>query len=124
MTDITATEPLRLAWGYRAHGLPADTRAAFGARLIVRQTGSADLLHDRQDLTGRTSEDRHEFIDLLNAGLLRHLLGMIEVMLSEYVLRTDRGEPFVLWQDAETGVTAVVDTQGSYGYAYLTVFVQ
>lgn len=124
MTTTDTTTPLTLGWGYRIHGLPATARAAFGARMIVRQSGSADFVPDRQTLVGRTEQDRLTFADTLDAGLLRAIRGRIEVLLSEWTMRTDRGEPFVLWQDDETGITAVADTNGSYGYCYLAVFVQ
>ena len=101
------------------YGLPENTTAAWGARMIVKQSGMVDVVPDRTDIDGATDEARRALRDALNGGILRDFVEDVSALLKRYTMRTDRGEPFV-WQHGD--VTLYADTNGSYGYLYVAAF--
>jgi hypothetical protein len=108
-------------WGLTA-AIPADAPAAFGARLIVTQDGTTDLLFDRMDIGGEDRADRQRLADLLNAGRLRAMRDVVEDLLASFIMDTRKGEPFVIFED--DGVLAVANTNGSAGYCYVSAWLK
>lgn len=108
-----------MSWGLTG-AAPEGTAAIWGARLIVDQRGTVDMLPDRQG--PGTGVDSHsdvygELLDLLNAGPLREALAGLKEALRSYAIRTDVQDGWTLYEDEQVIVQA--DTNASYGYCYV-----
>lgn len=111
------TDKNSLPFGYNA-GLPAGVRAAWGARLIVRQDGYTDFLHDRQG--GFGSADSPTLHPWLDGGVLKEARERASELLACYRMNTRQAEEFVLVDDRFGKV--VGNTNGSAGYLYLAAW--
>lgn len=105
------TTEKKLAFGLR-EAVPAEAKAAWGARLIE----PGDLLHDRQDLVSDSDEDKAALVAWLNgtpAGT-----GALKQM-QEFLLIRDypNGDRFTAFED-ERGIIAA-NTNRSFGYVYV-----
>lgn len=105
----------RLSFGY-GDGLVPELRAAWGARLIVNQSGMVDLLWDRQDTFGEDTNVKA----WLNGGALKECIENIRRLLIEGTLSGREERPFVLHSD-RTGAI-VGNTNASAGYLYIAAW--
>lgn len=127
---------MTLAFGYN-DGLVPGVHAAWGARLIVTQTGSVDMLGDRQDTYG--DDDRvaalHEWLNRdvqfnppahngygvdMGQSPLRVALANIGAALREGHLDTRTARPFIAHQDSDGAILA--NTKASAGYCYVAAY--
>lgn len=100
--------------------VPVDAVAAWGARMIVHQDGSVDVLWDRVgDDNGPRSEELCHMIDA-RFPIRPDLAGVLASLLSSYEMSTREGEDFVLYLDDRMVVHA--NTNGSHGYCYVTAW--
>jgi hypothetical protein len=106
----------KLAFGLRQ--IPDDVVTCWGARLIW----PCDLLHDRQDLVGRSEEDRLALQFWLNGGALRSALTEARERATDHLLRQDEDREVTLFED-ETGVVKA-NPQSSYGYLYVAAWLK
>lgn len=107
------TTEKKLAFGLR-EAVPAEAKAAWGARLIE----PGDLLHDRQDLVSDSDEDKAALVAWLNGtpagtGAIHE---MQERLVEMRYSMPDGGE-FVAYEDEHGKVIA--DTRRSCGYVYV-----
>ena len=122
----------RIDWGDWL--VPDDAIVAWGARLIVKQTG-VDLVPDRQGGWSLADDEgqRRRFLELLNDRVPnRNLKAAISVALLSGKLKTRIDEStgwqllgeetkLVLFDDGE--LTVVADTRASHGYCYVAAWV-
>jgi hypothetical protein len=133
MTFPPATgKPIPLSWG-APDVVPGNATAAWGARMIVDQWGMVDILPDRQDAGG---PDYKDLLARLNGGVLKEVKETISDLLryNEFFevddlgfrfsfadgLLTNKAEPFIVHMDDR--VTVYANTNGSYGYCYVTAW--
>lgn len=100
--------------------VPAESRTAWGARLIVNQNGHVDLVHDRQ---GAAGEDRAALLALMITQLpLGTLLDRITDLLRSGEMDTRVDRDFLIFQDDQ--IEAHANTNASAGYCYVAVFLR
>lgn len=98
--------------------IPPTARTAWGARLIVDQTGYVDFVPDRQSSAG---EDRQAFLVLLAAQFPTDALHRaISELLSSGQMSTRTAKDFTLYQSDDLQVVA--NTNGSAGYCYVAAW--
>lgn len=114
MTETTYPKP---AFGLDV--LVPGTKAAWGARLIVTQDGTTDLLYNRQGVVG-DGPLLDETLAWLNGGVIKAFRETAERMLRERILLTSKPSPTILYEDAKGFVLG--DTNASYGYLYVTAY--
>jgi hypothetical protein len=108
-----------LGFGYD-DGLPDNPfTAAWGCRAIVHQSGSVDVLPDRQSACG-DDEAIDALITNLNDGLNGKWKDVVSQLLRNQEMLTSHGEDFTLLD--EGGVVVVANTKGSYGYLYVCAY--
>lgn len=106
------------AWGL-PYVVPEDAIAAWGARLIVTQTGEVDTLPDR--MGGDGGPHTTELYDVLDERFkMRTMRELLADLLTSYTMSTREGEDFILYQDDRLTVHA--NTRGSAGYCYVTAW--
>jgi hypothetical protein len=122
-----------LDFGYN-QGLPEGVTAAFGARLIAKQDGYLDFLHDRTGTFG-SEEEKADLFEWINrkGATAGHPLQASKApfnaardraseLLKGYEMRTREAGHFVLYEDGE-GVV-VGNTNASAGYLYMAAFLK
>lgn len=98
--------------------VPTTARTAWGARLIVDQTGYVDFVPDRQGLAG---EDRATFLALLAEQFpVEALRNAVGDLLRTGEMSTRDAKDFTLHQSADLEVHA--NTNASAGYCYITAW--
>ncbi len=112
-----ADTPRTLEFGYRP-GLPAGRTVAWGARLIVTQSGDVDLVHDRQDAIG-PDEPRARLVAHLNA-LNPGLRQLISNLLRSGAMHTRVAQEFAVHEDDVVLIKA--NTNASAGYCYVVAY--
>lgn len=102
-----------LRFGYPS-AVPAEARAAWGARLIMTSDGG-DLLHDRQD--GWFDDDDSR--DLLHGRLnrVKPWHKPLGALIAEGTVRGDAANEVVVFEDDL--IKVVGNSNGSYGYFYM-----
>ena len=114
------------AWGLK-YVAPEDAIAAWGARLIVTQDGTVDLVPDRQGTDG--GPHSQEILAELNkrfawgqlSAVIRELLVGIRFPDGERVrMGTREEEDFILYLDDRLVIHA--NTNASAGYCYVTAW--
>src|SRR5262245_61745068 len=108
-----------------SRAIPDDAKAAWGARLIVRQDGDVDFVYDRQDSTGdeTTITELHAW---LNGGAMNEAKRRASDLLREWPkasgmsTRTER--QFTLYEDGRGRI--IGDTLASAGYLYVVAFLR
>lgn len=110
-----------LTYGYN-EGLVPGTRAAWGARAIVTQDGTVDLVWNRQSELSDDPDRNLALHTWLDGGTspLHHALRLAEKLLNEGVLQIRIAEGHVLYSDREGAILA--NTNGSGGYLYLVAY--
>lgn len=109
---------MNLGFGY-GRGVPDDVHTAWGARLIVTQDGTTDLLPDRQDLVARDDTAKDALVAALNDGGIRDIRIWIEGLLRSYTMKTREEEEF---RAEFGGLRVVANTNASAGYCYIAVW--
>lgn len=111
-----------LEWGYRI-AVPPDTKAAWGARLILERHAykhGGDLVANRQSsfYTDQASAD------LLQArlSLARPWEKPLAALIASGDVRSDQPNEVVVYEDEY--VKSVGNTNGSYGYFYIAVWLK
>jgi hypothetical protein len=100
--------------------VPAESRSAWGARLIVTQDGWVDFVADRQ---GAAGEDRDTFLTMMDTQLpLGAMLDSIRELLRSGEMDTRVDKDFVIFQSDEIEVHA--NTNASAGYCYVAAFLR
>lgn len=115
-----STEPRReyLGFGYN-QGLPEQATVAWGCRAIVTQTGSVDIVHDRQSMIG-SPEDKERLRAHLSKIGMAPWKNHASMLLSTYAMKTREAGEFVLFDDGT--VRVVGNTNASGGYLYVAAF--
>jgi hypothetical protein len=116
MADTPAATT-RLQFGYN-RGLPPGRTVAWGARLIVTQSGSVDLVHDRQAAIG-ADEPLARLLAHLN-GLDPYFTERISRLLRDGAMQTRTAEELTVHTDDV--VVIVANTNASYGYCYVVAY--
>jgi len=113
------TNTLTLPFGL-SEAIPAEAKAAWGARFIVTQDGHVDLPHDRQGFVG-DENDRLYLMGRLEVEMpLNGLMENIKELLIERRLNTRVDRDVVL--DDINGIKVVANTKASAGYCYVAAF--
>ena len=112
----------KLKWGYSV-AVPEGAKAAWGARLILEQnadTQGGDLLHDRQDSFYETQAHG----DLLQAqlSLARPWQRPLAALVASGQVRSDVANEVVVFEN--DSIKAVGNSNGSYGYFYIAVWLK
>jgi hypothetical protein len=97
--------------------VPDGVTYAWGARLIITQDGSTDLLWDRQGATDSTPEAWHVLGDWLDGGAIKRAREVLSRMLRDYALSTREDRDVTLVDDG-TG-TIRGNPRASAGYCYV-----
>jgi hypothetical protein len=105
----------KLGWG-AAHLLPDNATAAWGARLIITQTGDVDIVHDRQHAVGN-DDDIDDLLNWLNNVPWRQSLSD---MLKSHQVSTREGAEVTVYQDPYIVVRG--NSNGSHGYFYICAY--
>ena len=125
----------QLRFGANHH--PDNAKAAWGARMIDRRPYPVDFVHDRQDCAGPALND---LLERLNVdGVLVELKARIDSLRTGGRFRpTGDGEDY-WWQGTdefesnstevyviydEDGLVATATTYGSYGYVYVSAWLE
>jgi hypothetical protein len=107
----------KLGWG-AAHLVPENAPAAWGARLIVTQTGDVDIVGDRQHAVG--AEDDIDI--LLNRLGNEPWLQSLSDMLINGIVSTREGLDVTVYEDAYIMVRG--NSNGSAGYFYIAAWLK
>jgi hypothetical protein len=107
-----------LGFGLSA-AVPENAPAAWGARLIVTQSGDVDLVPDRQSMIGPEIEQKR-LAEHLNAGALKMIKEQIGAYLKGYRMLTREGEEIEVYSDDL--IVARANTNGSCGYCYVAAW--
>lgn len=107
-----------LCFGYNA-GVPDTAKAAWGARLIVTQDGTADLVHDRTDCVG-PADARKKLLDYLSESVGNLPFDNLRDMLRSGEVDTRSNEQHTLFSNDVLRV--IGSPQGSAGYFYVAAF--
>lgn len=108
----------KLAWGYGS-AVPDDTKAAWGARLILTADAGGDLLYDRQGGFGNM-EDTARLRDHLNK--VRPWRDQLARLVREGTVRSDEPNEVVVHDDDV--IRVVGNSNGSYGYFYIAAWLK
>jgi len=113
------TTKLKLGFGYDA-GLPDGVSAAFGARLIVTEDGTVDLVPDRVSVEVEDGGSKEQFLDLLND---RYPLPKLKADIADAL----RNRALDTRGDAEITVrvldlTMKANCRSSGGYCYIAIY--
>lgn len=106
-----------LRWGYSV-AVPADTKAAWGARLILERdarTQGGDLLYDRQDSFFETQA--HGDVLQAKLSLTRPWETPLAALVASGQVRSDEPNEVVVYEDDVLKV--VGNSNGSHGYFYI-----
>lgn len=106
-----------LTFGY-TRGVPTHVGTAWGCRAIVEQSGMLDVLWDRIALAG---PDQVQLAEHLNQHLDTACARASELLRTQ-VMRTDRDQEFVLYEDPSVVIKG--NTQRSHGYLYLCAYLR
>lgn len=106
-----------LTFGYN-QGLPDGTTVAWGARAILN-SGTVDLVHDRQSTIG-TGPELDELLALLNSGVNARWIARVKELCDGLEMRGGKAEHFELYVDQD--VTVVANTKASHGYLYIAAY--
>lgn len=107
----------KLGWGAERL-VPEEAPAAWGARLIVTQTGQVDMLGDRQDLTGGEDATR-ALLDVLKETPWREALIL---MLLDREVETQVAKDVTVYEDDKIKVAG--NSNASYGYFYVSAWLK
>jgi hypothetical protein len=107
-----------LTFGY-TRGVPPSVDTAWGCRALVEQNGMVDALWDRVDLVGPDQTQLTEHLDH-HVGTAWH--ERASELLRNGVMRTDRDEEFVLYEDSTVVIKG--NTQRSHGYLYVCAYLR
>lgn len=99
--------------------VPDGALAAWGARWIVTQDGTVDMVPDRQSCVGE-SKEQDELVLWLNGGALQQAKWQAEWQLGTGELSTRERKRVELFRDA-VGLV-VGDPQASAGYLYVAAW--
>ena len=105
------------SWGYQ----PAMTqkhRAYWGARAIWNGKGDMDLLPDRQSSVATDEGAAERLRALLNGGALKAANKRLEALARTWEVSPSESNEVILHEDDK--VRIVANTNGSYGYLYVT----
>lgn len=109
---MTAPTERKLKWGYGS-AVPADTKAAWGARLIMTREGG-DLLNDRQGGFG-SDEDATVLHASLNK--VRPWRDPLGALIKSGQVRADQPNEVIVYEDDV--IKVVGNSNGSFGYFYI-----
>jgi hypothetical protein len=107
-----------LKFGY-SEGLPSDRTVAWGARLIVTQDGSVDMVWDRQDIIGEEAA-RQRLHNYLVPSVLAVIVDSISVLLKTGKLLARERKEVKVFQNSM--ITCVGNCNASHGYCYIVVY--
>ena len=110
----------RKIWG-ASWLVPDEAPAAWGARLIVTQTGDVDMLPDRQNAVG-DDDAVSVLLGLLNGGVNKAWMATLSAMLKACEVHTRRGREVTLYEDDLIAVRG--NTNGSWGYFYVAAWLK
>lgn len=110
---MTDTQDRKLRWGY-THAVPEDTKAAWGARLLLTRDGG-DLLGDRQDGWSVDEASAKLLHDRLN--LIRPWQQPLGLLVSTGTVRSTEANEVVVFEDDL--IKVVGNSNGSHGYFYI-----
>lgn len=114
---MSFTDDRKLAWGYGS-AVPADTKAAWGARLILTRdsrTFGGDMLPDRQSGFSVTDEDSRLLHDRLNHH--KPWKKPLADLIRSGAVRADVGNEVIVYEDEL--VKVVGNSNASFGYFYI-----
>ena len=114
------TTTSRKIWG-ASWLVPDGAPAAWGARLIVTQTGDVDMLPDRQNAVG-DDDAVSVLLGLLNGGINKAWIGELTRLLKAYEVRTREEREVTLYEDDLVAVRG--NTNGSGGYFYVAAWLK
>lgn len=118
-TEVDMTETVYPKPAFGLDVLIPGIKAAWGARLIVTQDGTTDLLHNRQGVVGDDALI-DETLEWLNGGVIKAFREAASAALKRRSMLTSKPSPTILYEDGKGVVLA--DTNGSYGYLYVTAY--
>lgn len=98
-------------------GVPPHVCTAWGCRALVEQSGMVDVLWDRVDLAG---PDQVQLAEHLNHHVGAAWCERASELLRTKVMRTDRDQEFVLYEDPVVVIKG--NTQRSHGYLYVCAY--
>lgn len=107
-----------LTFGYK-RGVPPHVGTAWGCRALVEQSGMVDVLWDRVDLAG---PDQVQLAEHLNHHVGAAWRERASELLRAQVMRTNRDQEFVLYEDPVVVIKG--NTQGSHGYLYVCAYLR
>lgn len=107
-----------LNFGYK-RGVPPSVDTAWGCRALVEQSGMVDVLWDRVDLVG---PDQTQLIEHLNHHVGSAWCERASELLRNRIMRTDRDQEFVLYEDSTVVIKG--NTQRSHGYLYACAYLR
>jgi hypothetical protein len=107
----------KLGWG-AAHLVPENVPAAWGARLIVTQTGDVDIVHDRQHAIG-DSKSIQVLLSRLDEWTWRDNL---RDMLKSFEVSTRSAAEVTVYDDDM--ITVRGNSNGSHGYFYIAAWLK
>jgi hypothetical protein len=110
----------KLGWG-AAHLVPAEAPAAWGARLIVMQSGDVDMVGNRQHAIG-SEQDIDKLLGHLNGGANKVWMAKLGDMLRAREVRVDVGAEVVVYEDDLVKVAG--NSNGSHGYFYVAAWLR
>lgn len=108
----------KLGWGARDL-VPEEAKAAWGARLIITQSGDVDIVHDRQDVVGVSDDAKTNLLSQLNASSWRENLSN---MLKSYQVSTREEAEVVVYENDWIAVKG--NSNGSAGYFYIAAWLK
>jgi hypothetical protein len=107
----------KLGWG-AANLVPDNAQAAWGARLIITQTGDVDIVHDRQHAVGDDAPVDTLLHHLNKVGWRDNLSAMLK---SGAVSTRERAEVTVYQDDL---IMVRGNSNGSHGYFYAAAWLK
>lgn len=111
---------MNLRYGYNA-GIPDGVDAAWGARLIIDQSGQVDMVWDRTDCAG-PDDRRRLLLDRLNGGAGRAATDRLADLLRADELSTREDREVVLYEDDH--LVYLANPRASAGYAYVCAYLK
>jgi hypothetical protein len=114
------TNAQKLGWGAAAL-VPEGAKAAWGARMIITQSGDVDLVYDRQHAVGDDASI-DALIAHLNGGVIKQFKDKLSGMLRRYEVSTTEGADVVLYEDDTVKVAG--NSNGSHGYFYVAAWLK
>ena len=108
-----------LEWGHN-EGIPATANEAWGARLIIMGNGEVDMLPDRQSFFGKKDKVQ-KICDCLNSHK-QEWLKNAKKLINEGAINSYNVVQHTIYEDDT--VKLVGSTHGSYGYLYVSAWLQ